>query len=169
MEIEKVVVGSLATNCYLVTQNQKTIIIDPGDEAEKIIQACKGKHVVGILITHHHFDHIIALKAVEDHFQVKESLKITGFDYEIIKTPGHTSDSLSYYFPEEKVLFSGDFLFYHTIGRTDLPSGSDADMQKSLELISHYPDDIKVYPGHGLETILGKEKNLILNIIFNKY
>ncbi len=158
MEIEKVVVGPLATNCYLVTQNQKTIIIDPGDEAEKIITACKGKKVVGILITHHHFDHITALKKIEDYFQVKESLQVPDFNYEIIKTPGHTSDSLSYYFPDEKVLFSGDFLFYHTIGRTDLVTGSNVDMQKSLELITHYPDDVKVYPGHGIDTILGPEK-----------
>ena len=158
MEIEKIVVGPLDTNCYLVTENERTIIIDPGDDAEKIIQACEGKHVVGILITHHHFDHITALKAIEDYFQVKESLQVPDFNYEIIKTPGHTSDSLSYYFPKEKVLFSGDFIFYHTIGRTDLPSGSDADMQKSLELISHYPDEIKIYPGHGSETTLGEEK-----------
>ena len=158
MQIEKVVVGSLETNCYIVTQNDKTIIIDPGDEAEKIIKACSNKKVVGVLVTHHHFDHITALKKIEDYFQVKESLNIPGFNFEIIKTPGHTSDSLSYYFPEEKVLFSGDFIFFHTIGRTDLPTGSAIEMQKSLEMISKYPDDIKIYPGHGLETTLGKEK-----------
>lgn len=158
MQIEKVVVGSLNTNCYIITKNNKTIIVDPGDEEKKIINACKGKNVVGILVTHHHFDHITALKKIEDYFHVKESLDISEFNYEIIKTPGHTSDSISYYFPEEKVFFSGDFIFFHTIGRTDLPTGSEEDMQKSLELISKYPNDIKVYPGHGLETTLGKEK-----------
>ena len=74
-------------------------------------------------------------------------------------TPGHTSDSKCFYFKCEKVLFSGDFLFYHTIGRTDLPSGSDIDMIKSLEKISKYPDDLIVYPGHGPKTKLGVEKN----------
>lgn len=76
-----------------------------------------------------------------------------------VKTPGHTSDSVSYYFPEDKVLFAGDFLFLNSIGRTDLPTGNDMEMQKSLELISKYPDDIVVYPGHGEVTILGHEKS----------
>lgn len=55
-------------------------------------------------------------------------------------------------------MFTGDFLFYHTIGRCDLPTGSEGDMVKSLELISKYPDDIDVYPGHGPKTNLEKEK-----------
>lgn len=158
MIIDKVVVGPLAENCYIVTKNEKTIIIDPGDEAQKIIDVAKDKNVVGVLITHHHFDHIGALKNIEKYFNIKESREIEGFNYEIIKTPGHTSDSVSYYFPEEKVLFAGDFLFLNSIGRTDLPTGNDMEMQKSLELISKYPDDIVVYPGHGETTTLGYEK-----------
>ena len=156
MQIERIVVGALATNCYLVTCNDKTIIIDPGDEGEKIIAACENKKVVGVLITHHHFDHVTALKQIEKHFGIKESTMVPGFDFEIIKTPGHTSDSLS--FPSEKVLFSGDFLFYHSIGRTDLETGDDKEMQESLEKIKTYPDDITVYPGHGKSTTLGEEK-----------
>ena len=158
MQIERIVVGELQENCYIVTKNNKTIIIDPGDEANKIIDAVKDKNVVGILVTHHHFDHIGALKEIEDYFHLKETLKVEGFDYEIIKTPGHTDDSVCYYFKDDGVLFSGDFIFYKTIGRTDFPTGSDNDMHQSLELISKYPDNIKVYPGHGPSTILGDEK-----------
>lgn len=158
MQIERIVVGALATNCYLVTCKEKTIIIDPGDEDDKIIAACKNKNVVGVLVTHHHFDHITALKQIEKHFGIKESTKVSGFDFEVIKTPGHTRDSLSYYFPTEKVLFSGDFLFYHSIGRTDLATGDDKEMQESLEKIKAYPDEVVVYPGHGETTSLGEEK-----------
>lgn len=158
MEIEIVVVGELQANCYIVTKNNKTIIIDPGDDAKKIIDAAKDKNVVGILVTHHHFDHIMALKDIENYFQVKEALNIPGFNIEVIKTTGHTDDSVCYYFKDDKVLFSGDFIFYRTIGRTDLPTGSDKEMKHSLELISKYPDDLKVYPGHGISTILGEEK-----------
>ncbi len=158
MQIERIVVGLLQENCYIVTKNNKTIIIDPGAEADKIIDATKGKNVVGILITHHHFDHIGALKDIEEYFHLKETLNVKGFNYEIIKTPGHSNDSVCYYFKDDEVLFSGDFLFYKTIGRTDLPTGSDKDMHQSLELISKYPDNIKVYPGHGPSTILGDEK-----------
>ena len=46
-------------------------------------------------------------------------------------------------------MFTGDFLFKGTIGRTDLPSGSDDEMQKSIEKIKQYPKETKIYPGHG--------------------
>ena len=82
------------------------------------------------------------------------------FSYEIIKTPGHASDSLTFYFKDEKVMFTGDFLFFHTIGRCDLETSSIEDMKKSLEEIKKYPDDIKIYPGHGRGSVLGEEKVL---------
>lgn len=157
MKVEVIAVGFLRENCYIVTQNDKTIIIDPGDEAEKIIDACKDKNVVGILLTHHHFDHVGALKKVEEVFGVKVSLYIDDFSYEVIETPGHTKDSLTYYFKDEGVMFTGDFLFKGTIGRMDLPTGSREDMEKSLEKVSCYPKNIKVYPGHGDSTVLGDE------------
>lgn len=137
--------------CY---KNNKTIIIDPGDEAEKIIAACQNKNVVGVLITHHHFDHIGALKEIENYFKIKESKIIDGFNYQVIEVPGHSSDSVVYYFKDDKVMFVGDFIFLNSIGRTDLLSGSAKEMIKSLELIKNYPDDIVLYPGHGDFTTL---------------
>ena len=159
MKIDRVIVGSLEENCYIVTKNNKTIIIDPGDEAEKIIAACQNKNVVGVLITHHHFDHIGALKEIENYFKIKESKIIEGFNYQVIEVPGHSSDSVVYYFKDDKVMFVGDFIFLNSIGRTDLPSGSAKEMIKSLELIKNYPDDIVLYPGHGDITTLGYEKS----------
>lgn len=159
MKIERLVVGPLEENCYLVTMNNKTIIIDPGDEAEKIINACQNKTIVGVLITHHHFDHVGALKKIENYFNIKESKTVEGFKFSVIKVPGHSSDSVVYYFEKEKVMFVGDFIFLNSIGRCDLPTGSDKDMQKSLRLISAYPDDIVIYPGHGESTNLGYEKH----------
>ena len=85
---------------------------------------------------------------------------VTDFNYEIIKTPGHTDDSISFYFKEDNIMFTGDFLFYHTIGRCDLENSNILDMKNSLNLISSYSDDIKIYPGHGKDTLLGKEKKL---------
>ena len=161
MKIEKIVVGSLRTNCYLLKKDNKCMIIDPGDESLKIKEMCEGYEVEEILITHHHFDHILALEELEDFYHLKhnEFLRKT-FHYEVIKTPGHTSDSLTFYFKEEKVMFTGDFLFYHTIGRCDLETSNIEDMKKSLEKISKYPDDITIYPGHGKSSTLGEEKTL---------
>lgn len=158
MKINSVVVGPLDTNCYILNNNGKVIIIDPGDEKDKIINEVNGE-VVGIIITHHHFDHVGALDEIKKYFKLEENVKSDIFDYEIIETPGHTSDSRSIYFKNEKVMFTGDFLFYRSIGRTDLDTGSDIDMIKSLEKISKYPDDIIIYPGHGPKSTLGREKN----------
>ncbi|MBR1413756.1 MAG: MBL fold metallo-hydrolase [Bacilli bacterium] len=159
MKIDTLVVGSLATNCYIVSKNNKCLIIDPGDEANKIIDACKDKEVVGILITHYHFDHIGALDEVKNYFNVEVNPKnIDGFNYEIIETPGHKEDCLTFYFEKEHVMFVGDFIFNDSIGRMDLAGGNVKDMRDSLKLIKSYPDDTILYPGHGPTTILGKEK-----------
>lgn len=158
MTIKKLVVGDLAENCYIITKNGKALIIDPGDEASKIIAECVDLDVIGVLVTHHHFDHIGALKKIENEYNIKENGLCDFFDYQIIRTPGHTSDSVTFYFASEKVMFTGDFLFKGTIGRTDLETGSTLDMQKSLTKISNYSDDIKIYPGHGNSSLLGIEK-----------
>lgn len=158
MNVERVKVGELYENCYVVSKNNKAIIIDPGDEFDKILSACGDMNVVEVLVTHHHFDHVGALKEIEDKYNIKENEKSGFFNYEVLKTPGHASDSLSFYFPDDAILFSGDFLFKGTIGRTDLDTSSSDDMKKSLDLISKYPDDVVVYPGHGYSTVLGEEK-----------
>ena len=159
MEINRVIVGPLEENCYIVTKKNQSIIIDPGDEADKIIKACEGKNIVGVLITHHHFDHIGALQKIENYFNIKENVCSVNLGWEIVNTPGHTKDSVSYYFKDEKILFCGDFIFLNSIGRTDMDTGSDIDMQNSLKLISNYDDDIIIYPGHGEKTIKEYEKN----------
>ena len=96
---------------------------------------------------------------IKTYYGLEENVKSEVFDYEVIETPGHTSDSKSIYFKNEKIMFTGDFLFYRSIGRTDLDTGNDMDMIKSLENISKYPDDIVIYPGHGPKSTLGREKN----------
>lgn len=159
LKIENLVLGRLRTNCYIIKKDNKCLIIDPGDEAEIIKEACKDYEVEEILVTHHHFDHILALDELESFYHVKHNsfLRKT-FKYEIIETPGHASDSLTFYFKKEKIMFTGDFLFYHTIGRCDLETSSITDMKKSLDNISKYPNDIKIFPGHGKSSILGEEK-----------
>lgn len=158
MQIKCIPVGYLQANCYILIQDNKAILIDPGEEAEKIESELQGLELVGILLTHSHFDHIGALTYFEEKYHLIHNEKIKDFHYETIKTPGHSSDSLTFYFPKEKIMFTGDFLFQGTIGRMDLPTGSASEMKKSLEKIKKYNDDIILYPGHGPSTTLGKEK-----------
>lgn len=159
MEIITIPVGYLKANCYLLNNNNQTLIIDPGDEANKIIAAIKYP-VVGILITHNHSDHIGALKEIQSRYNAPvNNYELINFPFQVIPTPGHTKDSKTFYFSKDKIMFTGDFLFLDDIGRTDLPGGSPSEMISSLKKIAIYPDDIKIYPGHDRSTILGHEKN----------
>jgi glyoxylase-like metal-dependent hydrolase (beta-lactamase superfamily II) len=167
MKIEKIEVGPLYTNCYFLKKDNHLIVIDPGDDFEKIKNNIKNFVVDGIIVTHYHFDHVGALVELKKYTNAKvydfKSLKegnnqIGNFTFEMIRTPGHKEDLISIYFKEEKALFCGDFIFENSIGRTDLEGGNFKEMQKSIERILKYPDDIKIYPGHGNSTTLLKEK-----------
>lgn len=165
MNIKKVIVGELETNCYILEYCDECIIIDPGAEPLKIEQELD-KKLIGIIVTHYHDDHTGALKYFKEKYNVPVynhnnlncgKNNIGNFTLDVVYTPGHTSDSISIYFDEEKVIFVGDFIFYHTIGRTDLPTGDYSQMRKSIEKIKEY-DNIVIYPGHGKITTLKEEK-----------
>jgi glyoxylase-like metal-dependent hydrolase (beta-lactamase superfamily II) len=78
--------------------------------------------------------------------------------FTVIHTPGHTPGSVCYYDEEAGVLFSGDTLFRNGYGRTDLPGGSPADLEKSLSLLLSMKGSIVVCPGHGSATTIGEER-----------
>ena len=172
MEIEIVKVGYLETNCYILKKDNKVLVIDPGDEIDKINKVIGEFQVVGVLVTHNHFDHIGALsnfnkELIHDYTNLEEKkYNIGGFNFEVIHTPGHSNDSISFYFEEHKNLFCGDFIFYENIGRCDLPTGDFSVMKKSINKIKKYLKDITIYPGHGEYTTLEHEiKN---NIYFKE-
>lgn len=167
MEIKKIVTGTLDENCYVLIKDGNCLVIDPGADFLKIKEAVGDNKVLGVLITHSHFDHIGALR----NFLVKRSIKIFkksnllekeyeigNFKFECIYTPGHSKDSVSFYFKEENIMFVGDFIFKESIGRCDLPGGSISEMEDSIKKILSYDDNIILYSGHGNDSILGDEK-----------
>lgn len=87
-----------------------------------------------------------------------DEIKIGEIVAKIIHTPGHTAGSISILI--EDALFSGDTLFRGTQGRTDLPTGDENQMKKSLKKLLELPEDTIVYPGHGVGTIISDEKQL---------
>lgn len=172
MKVNRIVVGELETNCYVLEKNNNVLIIDPGDEYVKIEKFVKNKNVVGILLTHSHFDHVGCVEDFVNNYGVdvfdSKSLDegnnvIANFRFEVIRTYGHTMDSISFYFADDKVMFTGDFLFYDTIGRCDFVDSNVEEMKRSIIRIKEFSDDIVIYPGHGCETNLGREKE------FNSY
>ncbi len=81
-------------------------------------------------------------------------------NFNAMHTPGHSPGSMSMYFEKMKVVFTGDVLFYRSIGRADLPGGDYDTLINSIknEIFVLPPDSI-VYPGHGPESSVEDEKN----------
>lgn len=158
MKVEILVLGPLDTNTYILSKDGKCIIIDPADDAEKIVSFCSKYEVEEIIVTHHHFDHIGALEKLEKYYNIKHNTFLgKTFSYDIIKTPGHTDDSISIFFGGQNLLFSGDLIFYHSIGRYDFPNSNYNDLIKSLKKISKLSLDTTIFPGHGEKTSLNEE------------
>ncbi len=77
----------------------------------------------------------------------------------VLLCPGHSPGGSAYYFPELATVFSGDTLFYESVGRADLPGGDEAVLVNSVrDQLFRLPDDTRVVPGHGPFTSIGYEK-----------
>jgi glyoxylase-like metal-dependent hydrolase (beta-lactamase superfamily II) len=86
-------------------------------------------------------------------------VKVGSLELKVIHTPGHSPGGISLYIESEHVLFSGDTLFYGSIGRTDFEGGSMAVLASSIrEKLYTLPDDTVVCTGHGERTTIGEEK-----------
>jgi len=199
MKLTKIITGAIGENCYILSKNGYALIIDPGDEAEKIIERITALDVypVSILLTHAHFDHIGALDAVRRKYDIpvyiheleEDALldpelnlssitdkpfttnpadkiiysdgpySIGPFNFDIKHTPGHSVGSVSFIFNDDKVVVSGDVLFRENIGRTDLGGGSHHVLLQSIhEKLMVLDDDFQVFPGHGMSTTIGHER-----------
>ena len=91
-------------------------------------------------------------------FEDGEQIHFGNHTFEILKTPGHTPGSVTFYNKEENIAFSGDTLFRMSIGRTDFDRGSYQDIMASLHnVIGKLPPNTVVFSGHGPKTTIGEE------------
>ncbi len=186
------------TNCYVLWDDDKdAVILDPADEAETILAFIKEQQlrVHSVVLTHAHFDHMMAAKAVCAAFDapllvgagdketlsdprlnlsalflsgVSLSLSCNGVLREgdtlavgkesltIWETPGHTDGCVC--LVGDGVVFTGDTLFYGSIGRLDFPTGNEEAMSRSLARLMTLPSHTVVYSGHGPATTIGRER-----------
>jgi len=201
LRIKTCVIGMVNTNCYLVyhDQTKDAVIVDPADNSEYLIRQCKalGISPKAILLTHGHFDHILAAKEIKAVFDCPiyagreedlllrdpamnlsgsygtprititadylasdgEILRLIGFEWQVITTPGHTGGSTCFLIGSEGVLFAGDTLFLESVGRSDLPTGDSFTLVNSvLTKLFVLPEETMVYPGHGDPTSIAHEK-----------
>jgi len=183
--LRQIPVGYLETNCYIVG-SEKTgdgMIIDPGDEAFKILQAVKelGLTIKIIAITHGHPDHTGALPEVKQYTGarvaihqadapfiqdiVRPDILLKGGDtitvgdlrFLVLHTPGHSPGGICLL--GDGIVFTGDTLFQYSIGRTDFPGGSTTQLLNSIHTkLMVLPDKTIVYNGHGPSTTIGAER-----------
>ncbi len=192
-------VGLMGVNCYILGDSNEAIIVDPGSDAEGITETLRENNIKAkyIVLTHCHFDHIMAVEELASKTGVKliacqsekenlmrsdinytdrysrkpielvadiyvkagDVIKSGGYEFKIIETPGHTSGSMCLYCEKEKLLISGDTLFFASVGRCDLATGNEAELIKSIKIkLFALPDDVVVLPGHGENTSIGYEK-----------
>lgn len=192
-KIETYPLGIYAANCYVITEGQHALIIDPGGKGKTLVSKLKEENICvdAILLTHGHFDHIGGVSYMQEQFSCpvyveEEDVKllkdthlncsmvgreatvskdirtfdigsnvIGTFTCEVIYTPGHTDGCVLLQFDEH--LFSGDVLFKNSIGRTDLPTGSQSKMINTLKIIKNLEPSLHIYPGHGERTTIQEE------------
>ena len=187
MNIKVQPMGPYQTNCYIVTKDGKDIIIDPGVGATEWVKK-NVTNPIAILNTHGHFDHVWSNAALQKELGVKlytpkgdvmllsssswmpdlppstpdvvidgdEELDLEGIKVKFRHFPGHCPGCST--IEIDDAMFSGDFIFERSIGRTDFPYSSPEDMKKSLEKFKQIPYDKTVYPGHGGTTTIKQEQ-----------
>jgi len=187
MQIKVQPMGPYQTNCYIVTKDGKDIIIDPGVDATSWVKA-NITNPIAILNTHGHFDHVWSNAQLQKELGIKlytpkedamllnssswmpdlppstpdvlveddEELDIEGIKIKFRHFPGHTPGSST--IEIDDAMFSGDFIFERSIGRTDFPYSNTADMKKSLQKFQELNFDKTIYPGHGGTTTIKQEQ-----------
>jgi len=187
MTIKVQPMGPYQTNCYIVTKDGKDIIIDPGVDAASWVKT-NVTNPIAILNTHGHFDHVwsnaqlqhdLGVKLYtpkEDTMLLKASswmpdlppstpdvlvendaeLNLDGIKIKFRHFPGHTPGNST--IEIDDAMFSGDFIFERSIGRTDFPYSNPEDMKKSLQKFAKLDYDKTIYPGHGGTTTIKQEQ-----------
>lgn len=189
MNFVKTPLGPIGANCYFLTDQESLCLIDPGDEEQKVISEVKksGKNLELIILTHGHYDHTGAVKALKEEFpqvliyihegdaqgagsqlcplagevsdlHYLEDGQILTFGSTEIKVLVTQGHSLgSVCFQVENELFTGDTLFEGSMGRVDFPGGSYETIMKSLKRLSQLPPQLNVHPGHGDSSTIERE------------
>lgn len=188
MKIRKIPVGMLQENCYFVSdENGETAVIDPGDEADRLLGLLQSGGLTPrcILLTHGHFDHVGAAAALAERYHCPvylhetdralparltggplpqtralregDELAVGALRFRVLETPGHSAGSVSLLCCD--ALFSGDTIFAGgSWGRTDFPGGSEPALRTSLRRLAALPPQTRVFPGHGPETTIAAER-----------
>ena len=180
VRIKKLEISPFGTNCYIAAcpQSGEGIVIDTPGEAGRILAQAGEVKVKYIIITHTHLDHLGAFQEVRDGLGAQvaihrleadmlptppdltledgDVLNFGTLSAKVLHTPGHTRGSLCLLVG--KHLFSGDTLFPGGPGKTGTPEAFEQVVDSITRKLFVLPDETPVYPGHGEDTVLSREK-----------
>ena len=171
-------------NIWLIGDNSNVVVFDAAHDAAPIIEAVGGRHVVAVVCTHGHNDHVTVAPELGQTLDApvllhpgdevlwrmthpdKEfrsvsdgaALCVGGANLQALHTPGHSPGSVCWYAPELGVLFSGDTLFAGGPGATGRSYSDFPTILRSIsERIGKLPGETVVHTGHGDSTRVGDE------------
>lgn len=175
------VVGAIVSNAYLLVcqKTGNSVLVDTPGDADKLLEQMKGTNPRYVLITHNHFDHLMAFEEVRSRLQVPvaahpldnlpsppdillndgDIISFGNIELKVLHTPGHTPGSICFY--TDKYLISGDTLFPGGPGKTRSPEALKQIIESITTKILGLPDETQVFSGHGDPTVLKKEKGEI--------
>jgi glyoxylase-like metal-dependent hydrolase (beta-lactamase superfamily II) len=189
--LDHIVVGGFQSNCYVLEDESyaEAVLIDPGADPKKILQWVEGVPITKILITHGHSDHVGALAEVrkvldcpvgghtldaqafglefDSMLQSGDRLSLGRYELEVCEIPGHTPGSIAFALHEDTFerAIVGDAIFPGGPGHTR----SNKELQELLRALERtvftWPNEIALYPGHGVSTTVGAEREAFTNLL----
>ena len=105
----------------------------------------------------------VIVKAKAETVADRDVLRLLDEDINVIYTPYHTSGGVCFYLKDSGLLFTGDFIIPHGIGRCDLPTAKPHELRRSMEKITSLPKNVKIYGGHE------RPSTLEIEMRFNQY
>jgi glyoxylase-like metal-dependent hydrolase (beta-lactamase superfamily II) len=195
--------GIAQTNAYVIADEaaKQAVLFDAPDHtvAPMLDEVQRrGWDLIGLWLTHGHFDHLADHAVVKQRFpnakilihpleagrlrdpgnqlfqlpftippgepdqliEDGQALHIGAIEVRVIHTPGHAPGHVVFHFPRDRALVGGDLIMMHSVGRTDLPGSSYAELQESIRKVMAFPDETQLLPGHGDPSTIGEEREM---------
>jgi glyoxylase-like metal-dependent hydrolase (beta-lactamase superfamily II) len=179
MEVKKFSVGPFDNNVYVIrcVSTNDALVVDGAADPDRILREVEGSSVRAIVETHGHPDHVQALPRLVEALGVPvlahagdarrmpvrteqlrdgQTIVVGDIEFRVMHTPGHTPGSVSLVARDH--LFSGDTLFPAGPGGTDNNKDRFREIMRSLDRLFELPDTVRINPGHGVDSTIGRER-----------